>query len=87
MVGMNKKKERSQNAVSVKNQLFCSWGVLTVVQGPQIFPCKKFHFKKNLKPGPFYLKNSDEQFRQRWLRNSSAIPLLVDKDPTRQIDI
>ena len=37
MVGMNKKKERSQNAVSVKNRLFCAWGVLTVVQGPQIF--------------------------------------------------
>ena len=36
MAGMNKKKERSQNAVSVKNRLFCAWGVLTRAQGAQI---------------------------------------------------
>ena len=42
MVGMNKKKERSQNAVNVKNRLFCTWGVLTRAQSAQIFIFENF---------------------------------------------
>ena len=47
MVGMNKKKERSQNAVSVKNPTFLCMGCADWIgQGAQIFIYQKFIFSE-----------------------------------------